>query len=74
MKLTKCFIALTLAGMTNTPLLAQETQTTKSDTTEAHENIEHINVKGRAQTLYRQDSSSVATRTNTPIEEIPQSD
>ncbi|MBL4856418.1 MAG: TonB-dependent receptor plug domain-containing protein, partial [Idiomarina sp.] len=73
MKLTKCFIALTLAGMTNTPLLAQETQTTKSDTTEAHENIEHINVKGRAQTLYRQDSSSVATRTNTPIEEIPQS-
>ena len=74
MKLTKCFIALTLAGMTSTPLLAQETQTTKeSDSTGSQENIEHINVKGRAQTLYRQDSSSVATRTNTPIEEIPQS-
>lgn len=74
MKLTKCFIALTLASITSAPVLAQETQVTNESATKNHEKeMEHINVKGRAQTLYRQDTSSIATRTNTPLEEIPQS-
>lgn len=72
MKLTKCFIALALAGITSTPVLAQE-KTGDSTKKSSQETIEHINVKGRAQTLYRQNESSIGTRTNTPIEEIPQS-
>lgn len=35
--------------------------------------IERIEVQGRAQTLYRSSESSLATRTNTPLDEIPQS-
>ena len=72
MRLNKCFIALALAGMTATPVLAQQSQQ-GSDNKQTAEAMERINVKGRAQTLYRQNESSVATRTNTPIEEIPQS-
>ncbi|MDP2714395.1 TonB-dependent siderophore receptor [Rheinheimera sp.] len=34
--------------------------------------LEHIEVKGRAQTLYRVNSSSLATRTDTPLDEVPQ--
>lgn len=34
--------------------------------------LEHIEVKGRAQTLYRVNSSSLATRTDTALDEVPQ--
>ncbi|MEC9318866.1 MAG: Plug domain-containing protein, partial [Pseudomonadota bacterium] len=72
MKYTPCYIALALAGLTALPVVAQDKgEQTKQDS--ADEQIERINVQGRAQTLYRQNESSVATRTNTPIEEIPQS-
>ncbi len=72
MKYTPCYIALALAGLTALPVVAQDNgEQTKQDS--ADEQIERINVQGRAQTLYRQNESSVATRTNTPIEEIPQS-
>lgn len=74
MKLTKCFIALCLAGVCAMPALAQsQEKDIKDDNKKSAESMEHISVKGRAQTLYRQNQSSVATRTNTPIEEIPQS-
>lgn len=42
------------------------------DTTESAPSLEHIEVKGRAQTLYRVSSSSLATRTDTPLDEVPQ--
>jgi iron complex outermembrane receptor protein len=42
------------------------------DSTEAAASLEHIEVKGRAQTLYRVDSSNLGTRTDTPLDEVPQ--
>lgn len=74
MKLTQCFIALTLAGVASTPLLAQPLQSAdNNEEKKAEETIERIVIQGRAQTLYRDHQSNVATRTDTPIEEIPQS-
>ncbi|MEX1220535.1 MAG: TonB-dependent siderophore receptor [Idiomarina sp.] len=74
MNFTKCFLALALAGITSTPVLAQVTESTNNNQAQsAQDKIERISIKGRAQTLYRQNESSVATRTSTPIEEIPQS-
>ena len=45
---------------------------TQADTGSVAATLEHIEVKGRAQTLYRVDSSSLATRTDTPLDEVPQ--
>lgn len=46
---------------------------THADTATVATNVlEHIEVKGRAQTLYRVNSSSLATRTETPLDEVPQ--
>lgn len=73
MKLSKCYLALALAGLTSAPALAQQDEQSAGNESRTSEQMERINVKGRAQTLYRQNESSVATRTNTPIEEIPQS-
>ena len=42
------------------------------DSTETAASLEHIEVKGRAQTLYRVDSSNLGTRTDTPLDEVPQ--
>lgn len=42
------------------------------DSTEAAASLEHIEVKGRAQTLYRVDSSNLGTRTDSPLDEVPQ--
>lgn len=44
----------------------------QAQTIDAQSGLEHIEVKGRAQTLYRASSSSLATRTNTPLDEVPQ--
>ncbi|RUO63108.1 TonB-dependent siderophore receptor [Pseudidiomarina insulisalsae] len=74
MKLTKCCIALAFAGISSAPAFALlPQQTANENTQEAEEAVERIVIHGRAQTLYRERESGVATRTNTPIEEIPQS-
>lgn len=73
MKFTKCYFALMLSGFTSAYAVAQQSEQSQNNANKPSEQIEHIKVKGRAQTLYRQNESNVATRTNTPIEEIPQS-
>lgn len=67
----KSYLAIMiLASLTHTG--AAFAQADEQATTDAEE-VERILVEGRAQTLYRQTESSLATRTNTPIELIPQS-
>ena len=54
---------------------AMACSTTWADTAPANTSaavLEHIEVKGRAQTLYRVDSSNLGTRTDTPLDEVPQ--
>ncbi|EGM76708.1 TonB-dependent siderophore receptor [Rheinheimera sp. A13L] len=52
---------------------AQSLDKQYSDQQETDNNLEVIEVKGRAQTLYRASQSSVGTRTDTDLELVPQS-
>ena len=56
-----------LSAVYGSPLFASDTLSDESA------NIEHINVMGRAQSLYRVNDGSLATKTNTPLERTPQS-
>jgi len=64
LRLSAVSLCCTMAFSANT--LAD---TTPDNTSAA---LEHIEVKGRAQTLYRVDSSNLGTRTDTPLDEVPQ--
>ncbi|MGE4259487.1 TonB-dependent siderophore receptor [Shewanella sp.] len=58
-----------LSALYAIPGVAEETTSAATPNT----NIERMTVTGRAQSLYRADDGSLATRTNTPIERTPQS-
>lgn len=65
------FAAASVLFMTYSPLATAATHPSEpGDTLPA---AEHIEVIGRAQSLYRSDDGSFATRTNTPLEDVPQS-
>ena len=69
MRLSAVFIALA-AGFSG--VAHAQTEVTTSDQSDSKE-LEKIEVVGRAFSLYRPTESSFATRTNTPLEKIPQS-
>ena len=54
------------------PAYAQQSDQRQSDQQQADKELEVIEVKGRAQTLYRASQSSVGTRTETDLELVPQ--
>lgn len=54
------------------PAYAQQSDQEHSDKQQVDKELEVIEVKGRAQTLYRASQSSVGTRTETDLELIPQ--
>lgn len=59
-------------ALNSIPVYAQQSDQQHSDTHQADKDLEVIEVKGRAQTLYRASQSSVGTRTGTDLELIPQ--
>ena len=69
MRLSAVFIALA-AGFSG--IAHSQTEVATSDQNDLKE-LEKIEVVGRAFSLYRPTESSFATRTNTPLEKIPQS-
>lgn len=67
-------ISLTLSSLfVTSQVFAQSTETEQSSLTVAKNDIEIISVVGRAFSLYRPTDSTFGTRTDTPIEKIPQS-
>ena len=60
-------------ALNSIPVYAQQSDQEDSDKQQADKELEVIEVKGRAQTLYRASQSSVGTRTDTDLELIPQS-
>ncbi|MEN3159390.1 TonB-dependent receptor [Alkalimonas sp. NCh-2] len=74
MNRTSYLSAMTLAVVSGLPMAGYTLQQTAETQPAGNAvGVERIEVLGRAQTLYRQTESSIATRTNTPIDEIPQS-
>ncbi|CAI3793181.1 TonB-dependent siderophore receptor [Rheinheimera sp. MM224] len=61
-----------LTALNSIPAYAQQSDQEHSDKQQADKDLEVIEVKGRAQTLYRASQSSVGTRTDTDLELIPQ--
>ncbi len=61
-----------IAALHSIPSYAQLSDQEGSDTQQADKELEVIEVKGRAQTLYRASQSSVGTRTDTDLELVPQ--
>ncbi len=61
-----------IAALNSIPAYAQQSDQEHSDKQQADKDLEVIEVKGRAQTLYRASQSSVGTRTDTDLELIPQ--
>lgn len=59
-------------ALNSIPVYAQQSDQQHSDSQQADKDLEVIEVKGRAQTLYRASQSSVGTRTETDLELIPQ--
>lgn len=59
-------------ALNSIPAYAQQSDQQHSDTQQADKDLEVIEVKGRAQTLYRASQSSVGTRTETDLELVPQ--
>lgn len=59
-------------ALNSIPAYAQQSDQEYSDKQQADKDLEVIEVKGRAQTLYRASQSSVGTRTDTDLELIPQ--
>ncbi len=59
-------------ALNSIPVYAQQSDQQHSDTQQADKDLEVIEVKGRAQTLYRASQSSVGTRTETDLELVPQ--
>jgi iron complex outermembrane receptor protein len=59
-------------ALNSIPVYAQQSDQQHSDTHQADKDLEVIEVKGRAQTLYRASQSSVGTRTDTDLELVPQ--
>ncbi|KKL03396.1 TonB-dependent receptor [Rheinheimera mesophila] len=59
-------------ALNSIPVYAQQSDQQHSDTHQADKDLEVIEVKGRAQTLYRASQSSVGTRTETDLELVPQ--
>lgn len=67
-------LAVAVIAALSTPVAyAQDSDKQNSEQPETDTNLEVIEVKGRAQTLYRASQSSVGTRTDTDLELIPQS-
>jgi iron complex outermembrane receptor protein len=62
-----------LTALNSIPAYAQQSDQEHSDKQQADNDLEVIEVKGRAQTLYRASQSSVGTRTDTDLELVPQS-
>ncbi len=62
-----------LTALNSIPAYAQQSDQEHSDKQQADKDLEVIEVKGRAQTLYRASQSSVGTRTDTDLELVPQS-
>jgi len=62
-----------LTALNSIPAYAQQSDQQPSDKQQADNDLEVIEVKGRAQTLYRASQSSVGTRTDTDLELVPQS-
>lgn len=52
---------------------AQESASDERETAEDELTLDEVTVLGRAQTLYQTDSATTATRTPTPLEDVPQS-
>jgi iron complex outermembrane receptor protein len=74
MKLKKSIIAMHACGMLSfSASLLADTATVESSDNASTEQPEVIEVQGRALTLYKTTDASVGTRTNTPIDETPQS-
>lgn len=65
--------AAVIAALSTPVAYAQDSDKQNSEQPETDTNLEVIEVKGRAQTLYRASQSSVGTRTDTDLELIPQS-
>lgn len=61
-----------LTALNSIPAYAQQSDQQASNQLQADKDLEVIEVKGRAQTLYRASQSSVGTRTDTDLELIPQ--
>ncbi|MGY5796803.1 TonB-dependent siderophore receptor [Rheinheimera faecalis] len=61
-----------LTALNSVPASAQQSDQQPSNQLQADKDLEVIEVKGRAQTLYRASQSSVGTRTDTDLELIPQ--
>jgi iron complex outermembrane receptor protein len=61
-----------LTALNSIPAYAQQSDQEHTDKQQADKDLEVIEVKGRAQTLYRASQSSVGTRTDTDLELIPQ--
>ncbi len=61
-----------LTALNSVPAYAQQSDQKHSDKLQVDKELEVIEVKGRAQTLYRASQSSVGTRTDTDLELIPQ--
>lgn len=61
-----------VTALNSIPAYAQQSDQEYSDKQQADKDLEVIEVKGRAQTLYRASQSSVGTRTDTDLELIPQ--
>lgn len=61
-----------LTALNSVPASAQQSDQQASNQLQADKDLEVIEVKGRAQTLYRASQSSVGTRTDTDLELIPQ--
>lgn len=59
-------------ALNSIPAYAQQSDQEHSDKQQVDKELEVIEVKGRAQTLYRASQSSVGTRTETDLELIPQ--
>ncbi len=61
-----------LTALNSVPASAQQSDQQPSNQLQADKDLEVIEVKGRAQTLYRASQSSVGTRTDTDLELVPQ--
>lgn len=61
-----------LTALNSVPASAQQSDQQPSNQLQADKDLEVIEIKGRAQTLYRASQSSVGTRTDTDLELIPQ--
>lgn len=74
MKFSLLSLAITSIIFSSANVIASEVEQTSPNSINKAENaIETIEVTGRAFSLYRPTESAFGTRTNTPLEKIPQS-